>query len=104
MQNISVFHVPFVLLAFLAAFSSFANGHTNCESDVQDALGTIYGLLVMGVSRNPSLREELVKIATFGHASVLAGRDEELIQEKYDALFAAANTTMLSFDTLDWDW
>lgn len=41
----------------------------------EDAIGTVYGSLVIAISRNPSLSDELLKTAIIGHASILAGND-----------------------------
>lgn len=40
----------------------------------EDALGTIFGSLIIGVSRNPSLKDELSKIAAFGAGLVVNER------------------------------
>lgn len=48
----------------------------------QDAIGTIWGSLVLGVSRNPTLKDELFKAAIQGTAAVLAGDQPSKIFEK----------------------
>ncbi len=60
---------------------------------VADAIGTIHAALIIGVSRNPSLRDELMKIAFFGHASVLAGGDLEMTPDILSDLLVAFNET-----------
>ena len=55
-------------------------------SEKADAIGTIYGSLVIGVSRNPSLKDELFKLATLGHAAALAGDDVDEIADKVESL------------------
>ena len=46
-----------------------------------DAIATIYGSLIIAVSRNPPLKDELFEVATFGHAAALAGDDVDKIDD-----------------------
>lgn len=70
----------------------------NDAADPSDALGTIYGSLLLSVSRNPTLADELIKLAAFGHASVIGGEDLEHIPALFDEIGEAMNmTNMLGF-------
>ncbi len=60
-----------------------------------EAIGSIYSSLVIGVSRNPSLKDELLNIANYGHASVLAGEDLEMIPEFFEAIRGSVNETCI---------
>jgi len=54
----------------------------------QDGIGSIYGALIFGISRNPSLKDELEKAAIFGAAAVLADDDPGRISEKAAILWS----------------
>ncbi len=57
-----------------------------------DAIGSIYASLVIGVSRNPSLKDALMNITNYGHAAVLAGEDLEMIPEFFETLRSLPDT------------
>jgi hypothetical protein len=59
-------------------------------NDLSAGIGTIYHGLVLGLSRNPSLRDEMLKTAAFAHASVIAGNDVTRIKDLYDAILVDA--------------
>ena len=50
---------------------------------VEDSLGTIWGATILGISRNPSLKDELIDYALAGSAAVLAGRDIDKVDDYY---------------------
>ena len=50
---------------------------------VEDSLGTIWGATILGISRNPSLKDELIDTALAGSAAVLAGRDIDKVDDYY---------------------
>ena len=41
-------------------------------------IGTVFGALVLGVSRNPSIKDELQQLAIFGFAIVVAAKNVDL--------------------------
>jgi F0F1-type ATP synthase membrane subunit c/vacuolar-type H+-ATPase subunit K len=65
-------------------------GEEFCGNDLSAGIGTIYHALVMAISRNPSLRNNLLRAAVFGHASVIAGNDVTKIKDLYDAILVDA--------------
>ncbi|GFH53225.1 predicted protein [Chaetoceros tenuissimus] len=60
----------------------------SAKNDPLDAIGVIYGSLIIGVSRNPSLKNELVELALLGHASALTGDDLDSLNVNVEKLKA----------------
>ena len=60
--------------------TSETSGDSCC---VEDSLGTIWGATILGISRNPSLKDEIINTAIAGSAAVLAGRDVDKVDDYY---------------------
>jgi len=63
----------------------------------QDGIGSIWATLILGISRNPSLKDELYRAALIGTAVTLAGDKPENTFEK--AAVVASEIEQI-FDTL----
>jgi len=70
---------------------------------ITDAIGTIWGSLVLGISRNPSLKDELYKAAVIGSSIVLAGDKPGQIAEKFAIISSEIEHIEFTLDDSDGD-